>query len=206
MKFLLGTKVGMTQIFDENSKAIPVTVIQAGPVTVTQIKSKEKDNYNAVQLGFGRKKKLSKPIQGHLGGKLSSRWLREYRVDEAREAQEVNSLKVGDKIDVSVFEEGDEVTLSSISKGKGFQGVVKRHGFSGLSKTHGTKKKHRSGGSIGSAFPQKVFKGRKMAGRMGQDRTTRRGVKIIKIDRENNLIAVKGPVSGARGALVEIKG
>ena len=194
MKFLLGTKVGMTQIFDENSKAIPVTVIQAGPVTVTQIKSKEKDNYNAVQLGFGRKKKLSKPIQGHLGGKLSSRWLREYRVDEAREAQEVNSLKVGDKIDVSVFEEGDEVTLSSISKGKGFQGVVKRHGFSGLSKTHGTKKKHRSGGSIGSAFPQKVFKGRKMAGRMGQDRTTRRGVKIIKIEKINYAIIPTAPM------------
>jgi large subunit ribosomal protein L3 len=199
MKFLLGTKLEMTQIFDATGKVIPVTLVEAGPVVVTQIKTKEKDGYEAVQVGFGKKKKLSKPLKGHMKDLGNFRWLREYRIapDEA---------KVGDKIGVSLFEEGDEVVVSGTSKGKGFQGVVKRHGFHGMDKTHGTKKKHRSPGSIGSRFPQHVRKGKRMAGRMGSDRVTRRNVKIVKIDKENNLIAVKGAVPGARGTLVEIRG
>ncbi|MFY9457785.1 MAG: 50S ribosomal protein L3 [Candidatus Spechtbacterales bacterium] len=199
MKFLLGTKLEMTQIFDENGKVAPITLIEAGPVVITQIKTKDKDGYDAVQIGYGHKKKLTKPLKGHLKDRGSFRWLREYRVAP-------NADKAGDKFDVSVFSEGDKVTLSGVSKGKGFQGVVKRHGFHGMPKTHGTKKKHRSPGSIGSRFPQHVRKGKRMAGRMGSDRTTRRDVRIVKIDKENNLIAVKGAVPGARGTLVEIRG
>ena len=199
MKFLLGTKLEMTQIFDATGKVIPVTLIEAGPVVVTQVKTAEKDGYDAVQVGYGKKKKLTKPLKGHLKDAGSLRWMREYRV-------EAKGTKVGDKIDVTSFEEGDKVLLSGTSKGKGFQGVVKRHGFHGMPKTHGTKKTHRGGGSIGSQFPQHVRKGRKMAGRMGSDRVTRRNVQIVKIDKENNLIAVKGAVPGARGSLVEIRG
>ena len=207
MKFLLGTKLGMTQIFGEGGKAFPVTLIEVGDVVVTQIKSKDKDGYGAVQIGSGKKKKLTKPLKGHLKGLGSFRWLREYRTGETTEDGQVSAdAKVGDNIDVSVFSEGDKVTLSGVSKGKGFQGVVKRHGFHGMPKSHGTKKKHRSPGSIGSRFPQHVRKGKRMGGRMGQDRVTRHSVEIIKIDKENNLIAVKGAVPGARGTLVEIRG
>jgi len=209
MKFLLGTKLEMTQIFDETGKVIPVTLIEAGPVVVTQVKTVEKDGYDAVQIGYGKKKKLTKPLKGHLKDAGSLRWIREYRLASAsgKAGQgEAGETKIGDKIDITFFEEGDKVLLSGTSKGKGFQGVVKRHGFSGLHKTHGTKKKHRSGGSIGSQFPQHVRKGRRMAGRMGSDRVTRRSVQIVKIDKENNLIAVKGAVPGSRGSLVEIRG
>ncbi len=198
-KFLLGTKLEMTQIFDENGKVAPITLIEAGPVVVTQIKTKDKDGYDAVQVGYGKKKNITKPLKGHLKDAGNLKWIREYRVSG-------NEIKVGDKIDVSILNEGDKVLLSGISKGKGFQGVVKRHGFHGMDKTHGTKKKHRSPGSIGSRFPQHVRKGKRMAGRMGSDRVTRRNVQIVKIDKENNLIAVKGAVPGARGTLVEIRG
>ena len=199
MKFLLGTKLEMTQIFDETGKVIPVTLIEVGPSVVTQVKTVEKDGYDAVQIGYGKKKKLTKPLRGHLKDAGSLRWIREYRIA-------AGEGKSGDKIDITFFEEGDKVLLSGTSKGKGFQGVVKRHGFAGLRKTHGTKKKHRSAGSIGSQFPQHVRKGKRMAGRMGSDRVTRRSVRIIKIDTENNLIAVKGAVPGSRGSLVEIRG
>lgn len=177
----------MTQIFTDDREVIPVTLIEAGPVSVTQIKKKEKDGYEAVQVGYGKKKNVS------------FRWRREYRSTVPGE------IKIGDKIDVSVFQEGDKVTFTGTSKGKGFQGVVARHGFHGMPKTHGTKKKHRSPGSIGSRFPQHVRKGVRMAGRMGQDRVTKK-TEVVKIDKENNLIALKGPVPGARGTLVEIRG
>lgn len=190
----------MTQTFAEDGKVFPVTLIEVGSVVVTQVKSKDKDGYEAVQIGYGKKKKLSKPVKGHLKDLGSFRWIREYRPKETTDA------KIGDKFDISVFTEGDKVMLSGTSKGKGFQGVVKRHGFAGMPKTHGTKKTHRGGGSIGSQFPQHVRKGMRMAGRMGQDRVTRRNVLIVKIDKENNLIAVKGAVPGARGSLVEIRG
>lgn len=202
-KFLLGTKIGMTQVFMEDGHVIPATLVEAGPVVVTQIKTKEKDGYEAVQIGFGKKRKMTKPLTGHVKNLGSFRWIREYRVTGN---QGPLTSKVGDKIDVSAFEEGEKVTLSGISKGKGFQGVVKRHGFHGMPKSHGTKKKHRSPGSIGSRFPQHVRKGKRMGGRMGHDRVTRRGVQIVRIDKEHNLIAVKGAVPGARGSLVEIRG
>ncbi len=176
----------MTQIFSEDKRVIPVTVIEAGPVSVTQVKHKEKDGYEAVQVGYGKKKGVA------------FRWKREYRKNSGE-------IKTGDKIDVSAFQEGDKVTFTGTSKGKGFQGVVKRHGFHGLPKSHGTKKKHRSPGSIGSRFPQHVRKGKRMAGRMGQDRVTKKTV-VVKIDKENNVIALKGPIPGARGSLVEIRG
>ena len=205
MKFILGTKLGMSQVFNDQGKVIPVTLIEAGPVVVTQLKTNEKDGYESVQFGFGKKSKnkLTKPIAGHLKDLGSFRWLREYGPGEVKDG---GDLKVGDKLDVSVFEIGEKVVLRGTSKGKGFQGVVKRHGFAGLPKTHGTKKKHRSAGSIGSMFPQHVRKGKRMAGRMGQDQVTRRNIEIVRIDKENNLIAIKGAVPGARGSLVELRG
>ena len=207
MKFLLGTKLEMTQVFGEDGKVTPVTLIDAGEVVVTQVKTKEKDGYEAIQFGYGKKKKLTKPLKGHVKDLGNFRWLREYRAHATTDNEQLTTdTKVGDKLDVSVFSEGDKVTLSGTSKGKGFQGVVKRHGFHGMPKTHGTKKTHRGPGSIGSQFPQHVLKGKRMAGRMGQDRVTRRNVVIVKIDKENNLIAVKGMVPGARGSLVEIRG
>ncbi len=207
MKFLLGTKLGMTQIVDEKGRVVPVTLVEAGPVVVTQVKSKEKDGYAAIQIGFGEKKHLTKPLKGHLKGLGSFRWLREYRAKPGEEEiKGEEAPKVGTILNVSLFKEGEKVALSGISKGKGFQGVVKRHGFKGMKATHGTKEKYRAPGTICSGFPQHVRKGKRMAGRMGYDRTTRHNVPIIKIDQENNLIAVKGAVPGARGTLVEIRG
>src|SRR3989344_5270447 len=205
MKFILGTKLGMSQVFNDQGKVIPVTLIEAGPVVVTQLKTKEKDGYESVQFGFGKKSKnkLTKPIAGHLKDLGSFRWLREYGPGEVKDG---GDLKVGDKLDVSVFEIGEKVVLRGTSKGKGFQGVVKRHGFAGLPKPHGTKKKHRAAGSIGSMFPQHVRKGKRMAGRMGQDQVTRRNIEIVRIDKENNLIAIKGAGPGARGSLGELGG
>lgn len=197
MKFLLGKKIEMTQIFKKDGTVVPVTIIEAGPVVVTQIKTKDKDGYDAVQVGYGTKKHVTKSLKGHFKNLGSFRWVREYRGEFSN---------ILEKIDVSIFNEGDKVKLTGVSKGKGFQGVVKRHGFSGFPKTHGTKEKYRAPGSIGSRFPQHVRKGKRMAGRMGQDQVTRRDVEIVKIDKENNLMAVKGPVPGARGTLVEIRG
>lgn len=187
MKFLLGRKLGMTRIFREDGKVIPVTLVEAGPVKVTQIKNSDKDGYEAVQIGYGKKKKVD------------FRWKREYRTA-------AGETKIGDTIDVTVFHEGDKAAFTGVSKGKGFQGVVKRHGFAGFPKTHGTKEKYRAPGAIGSRFPQHVRKGTRMAGRMGQDQVSRRNVEIVKIDKENNLLALKGPIPGARGTLVEIRG
>ena len=199
----------MSQIFNENGQVIPVTLIEAGPCLVTQIKSKEKDGYEAIQVGFGQKKvkNIKKPQKGHLEKlktynlklKTNLRWLREFRIEKPE-------LKLGDEITVDVFKEGDEVKVSGISKGKGFQGVVKRHGFKGGPASHGTKHTLRAPGSIGSSFPERVWKGRKMAGRMGGDRVSIKGLKIIKIDKENNLLAIKGAVPGRKGTLLEVRG
>lgn len=193
----------MTQVFNVNGKVVPVTVIEAGPASVTQVKTDETDGYKAIQVGYGIKKKLTKPLKGHFKGLGNFRWAREYKV-KSNEAEE-KIPEIGSKIDVAIFSEGDKVTVRGISKGKGFQGVVKRHGFAGLPKTHGTKKKHRSPGSIGSRFPQHVRKGKRMAGHMGQDRVTIKK-EVIKIDKANNLIALKGSIPGSRGSLVEIRG
>lgn len=196
MKFILGKKIGMTQIF-KGDNVIPATLIESGPNFVVQVKTKEKDGYVAVQLGFGAKKEknIRKPQRGH----SPLRWLKEFRVDETE-------LKPGDKIDIDTFAPGDKVNVIAISKGKGFQGVVKRHGFHGGPKSHGQKDRHRAPGSIGASWPQHVIKGMKMAGRMGGVKVTVKNLEVVEIDKENNLIAVKGAVPGRRGTLVMIKG
>jgi len=199
MKFILGRKIGMSRVFSEDRKVMPVTLIEAGPCVVTQVKTEEKDGYRAVQVGFGEKKKINKPLMGHLKNLGRFRYLKEIR--DIKE-----DIKIGDKIDAGVFEEGDKVRVIGISKGKGFQGVMKRHGFHGSPATHGHKHDHRAPGSIGSAFPEHVLKGKKMAGRMGSDQIMVKGLKIIKVDKENNLLAIKGAVPGKRGALVEVVG
>jgi len=195
MKFILGKKIEMSQTFDEKGKVVPVTLIEAGPCFITEVKTKEKDKYSAVQIGYIKKAKNIKKTEK---GK-EFKYLREFK--------DGGDLKVGDEINASVFQEGDKVKVSGISKGKGFAGGVKRWGFKGkLSATHGTKHEHRTIGSIGSRFPQRVIKGRKMPGRMGSDRTSIKNLKIVKVDKDNNLLMVKGAVPGARGTLLEIRG
>jgi len=213
MKFILGKKIGMSQVFDEKGKVFPVTVIEAGPCMVTEIKNLERDGYEAVQVGYGQKKKLTKPIRGHLkksrtqnpkfkNKDLNFRYFREFRNDDLN----IKDYNLGDEIDISVFEVGNKVKVSGISKGKGFQGVVKRYGFKGAPASHGTKHNLRAPGSIGSAFPEHVFKGKKMAGRMGNKRVTVKGLEVVSVDKEKKLLAVKGAVPGRRGTLLEIRG
>jgi large subunit ribosomal protein L3 len=194
MKFILGTKLGMSQIFDKEGNVIPVTLVEAGPCQVLQIKTKEKDGYEAVQVGFKaitKKKKIKKTAKGK-----EFKYLREFKDGE---------FKKGDKIDVSLFEEGEKVRVSGFSKGKGFQGGVKRWGFSGRNATHGVKHEQRTIGSVGMSFPERVIKGRKMPGRMGFQRTTVKNLKVVKVDKEKNLLAIKGALPGAKGILLEIK-
>ncbi|OGN02135.1 MAG: 50S ribosomal protein L3 [Candidatus Yanofskybacteria bacterium RIFCSPHIGHO2_01_FULL_43_42] len=202
MKFILGKKLGMSQIFKEDGTVIPVTVIEAEPNMITQIKTKEKDGYEAVQVGVGLKKKTNKP-------KFSKEFNLENKGTKARGKASTTlgdlQLAVGQKIDLSIFSEGDVVKISGLSKGKGFQGVVKRHGFSGMPFSHGHHHVLRHGGSIGQRFPQHTLKGMRMAGRMGGVRATTRGLKVVKVDAENNLIAVKGAVPGHKGGLVIVQ-
>ncbi len=199
MKFILGEKKNMSQIFDEKGHVIPVTLIKAGPVVVTQIKTLENDGYDAVQVGYGDQKesRKNKPELGH--SKKAYKVLKENRISEDK-----IDVKVGDIIDVSTFEEGETVTAISTSKGKGFQGVVKRWGFHGGPRTHGNKHTERSPGSIGSTGPQRVFKGKKMGGRMGSDRVTLPSVKIVHVNKETGEILVRGAIPGRRGTLVEL--
>ncbi len=202
MKALLGTKIGMTQIIAEDGQTTPVTLIQAGPCTVTQVKSVETDGYNAVQVAFGLGKNLSKAVAGHTqAAKVTPKYIREFRVDELPA-----DLKVGDTIDVSQFELGDVVSATGTSKGKGFAGTVKRHNFNTSKKTHGGNGDVRRPGSIGSMYPQKVFKGKRMAGRMGHDRVTVKNLKVAYISPEDNLIGIKGAVPGPRKGLIVIGG
>ena len=200
MKFLLGTKEKMTQIFTDEGVVVPVTVIKTSPNVVTQVKTTEKDGYQAIQIGFGEKKakNISKPIRGHIKDLGNFSTLKEFKV--------AGEFQLGDKIEISTFNEGDTVMVSAISKGKGFQGVVKRHGFKGGRRSHGQKHSEREPGAIGSGGIQRVFKGLRMAGRMGADRVTVKGLKIAKLDASNNLIYIKGAVPGRKGTLVEIKG
>jgi len=220
MKFVLGLKFGMSQIFDEKGNRIPVSLIEVGPCEVTQIKTKEKDGYNAIQVGFKKiekPKKIKKPMKGK-----EFKYLREFRIvkedkssfppfavaqvgDEAKASS--SPFAVAQVIDVSIFQAGDIVKVSGLSKGKGFAGAVKRWGFKGrLSVTHGTKHELRTLGSVGSSFPERVTKGRKMAGRMGFERVTVKNLKVVKIDKENSILAVKGAVPGRKGTLLEIRG
>ena len=202
MKALLGTKIGMTQIISEEGVAIPVTLIQAGPITVTQVKTVETDGYNAVQVAFGEGKNLSKAVAGHVkSAKVTPKHIREIRVEELPEG-----LKVGDTLDVNTFELGETVHATGTSKGKGFAGTVKRHNFNTSKSTHGGNGNVRKPGSIGSMYPQKVFKGKKMAGRMGHDRVTVKNLAVAYIDPENHLIGLKGAVPGPKKGLVMIGG
>ncbi|KKT34841.1 MAG: 50S ribosomal protein L3 [Parcubacteria group bacterium GW2011_GWA2_44_12] len=199
MKFILGKKLYMSQIFSEEGRVIPVTVIRSGPCFVTHVKTDEKDGYTAVQVGFQEKKKVVKPLLGHLKGRGLA-YVREVRVS----AEHAGAFTVGDTLEASMFELGDIVDVIGTSKGKGFQGVVKRHGFAGQKATHGNKDQSRSPGSIGSTGPQRVFKGRKMAGRMGAQRVTIKNLKIVKINSETSEIYVKGAVPGVRNSLLMI--
>ncbi|MCX6703710.1 MAG: 50S ribosomal protein L3 [Candidatus Zambryskibacteria bacterium] len=203
MKFILGTKVNMTQIFDEAGIVHPVTVIKTSPNVVTQVKNLSKDGYTAVQVGFGSRnaKNISKAVKGHVNGLGSFAHIKEFRT-------EGGEYKVGDTIDISTFAAGDGVTVSSISKGKGFQGVVKRHGFHGGPRSHGQKHSEREPGSIGGGGRDggRVAKGKRMAGRTGSDRITTGGLTIAGIDVEAGEIFIRGAVAGRRGTLVEIKG
>ena len=200
MKALLGTKIGMTQILAEDGTATPVTLIQAGPVTVTQVKSVDIDGYNAVQVAFGEGKNLSKAVAGHVkSSKVSPKYIREFRVEELPA-----DLKVGDAIDVSTFALGDIVDATGTSKGKGFAGTVKRHNFNTSKKTHGGNGNVRKPGSIGSMYPQKVFKGKRMAGHMGHEQVTVKNLEVAYLDATNNLIGLKGAVPGPRKGLIVV--
>jgi len=204
MKFILGKKIEMSQIFDEKGNVIPVTLIKAGPCYITQVKTREKDEYESVQIGFEKlkDKKIKKPQKDR-----PYRYLKEFKISPCGGSPEgIQKYKVKDKIDVLVFQEGDKVKISGISKGKGFAGAVKKWGFHGHPATHGTKHEERTIGSIGSAFPQRVIKGKKMPGRMGSERITVKNLKIAKIDVENNILAVRGAIPGRRGTLLEIRG
>jgi len=205
MKFILGEKKNMSQVFDEKGNAHPVTVLSAGHVVVTQVKTKKKDGYEAVQIGYGEKKakNINKAITGHLKGLGNFRFLREFKIEDAKEA---SAVKVGDKFDLSVFKAGDNITVSSVSKGKGFQGVVKRHGFRGGPRRHGQKHSEREPGSISQGLRTSIRSGMRMAGRMGGDRVTVKNLKVMQIDPQNNVLLLKGAVPGRRGTMVEIRG
>ncbi len=199
---MLGTKGKMTQVFDEKGVVSAATVINAGPLTVTQVKNKEVDGYDAIQIGMGTRagKNLGKAVLGHLKDLPNARFIRENR-------QEAGEMKRGDTIDLSIFVPGDVVEVSAISKGKGFQGVVKRHGFSGGPRSHGQKNKERAPGSIGGGGRAggRVVKGMRMAGRMGGDRVTVTNLRVLQVDAANNQILISGAVPGRPGTLVEIR-
>ena len=197
---IIGRKLGMTQIFRDNGEAEAVTAIEAGPCIVAQVKTTDKEGYNAVQLGFGQAKRIKSPQRGHLKELGQFKYLQEFRVGNT----EAN--KVGEKVDVSLFKAGDLVDITGVSKGKGFAGVVKRHHFSGGPKTHGQSDRHRHPGSIGaSASPGRVLKGTPMAGHMGNSQVTVRHLEVFEADPARNLLVVKGAVPGARNGLLLIK-
>ena len=190
----------MTQFFGDDGKVAPATLLVAGPVVVLQTKNKEKDSYVAVQVGFGKKRNITKALVGHFGELGSFRHVKEFRLDD-----DASTPNRGDVFDVSVFVPGDVVAVSGVSKGKGFQGVVKRHGFHGGRRTHGQKHSEREPGSIGATGPQRVFKGTRMAGRMGGDRVTVKNLRVLAVDKDSNQLLVSGAVPGRRGSLVEIR-
>ena len=203
-KAIIGKKVGMTQIFDEAGKVIPVTVIEAGPCTVVQKKTEEKDGYSAVQLGYGdvAEKKLTKPELGHLkkAGDVRKKTLKEFRLANC------DALNVGDEVKADVFAEGDRVDVTGISKGHGYQGVIKRHGAARLKESHGTGPVHRHAGSMGSSTdPSRIFKGKIGAGQMGNEQVTVLNLDVIKVDSELGIIAVRGAIPGPKGGIVYLR-
>jgi len=204
MKGILGTKLGMTQVFDDTGQVTPVTVVKAGPCVVTAVRTPDRDGYAAVQLGFGEinPRKVTKPVAGLFAeaGVTPRRFLTELRTDDASEYQ------IGQEVTAEVFEAGQLVDATGTSKGKGFAGVMKRHGFKGLSSSHGTQRKHRSPGSIGAcATPGRVFKGVRMAGRMGGVRTTVQSLTVHSVDTDRGLLLLKGAVPGAAGGLIMVR-
>ena len=202
----------MSQVFidsEDAKKVVPVTLIEVGPCVVTQIREEEKDGYQAVQIGFLEKKKINKPLAGHLKDLGKLRYLREFRLDKngvGKSSVEKIEYKLGDEINASVFETGDKVKISGVSKAKGFQGVMKRHGFKCGQASHGQKHSNRKPGSIGSAYPEHVIKGKKMAGRMGGVQSTQLGLEVVEVDKEKNLLIIKGSVPGNNGVLVRVVG
>lgn len=202
MKFILGTKENMAEFFTEDGVSVPVTIISTPEAVITQVKTKESDGYDAVQIGFGVKnpKNINKPMRGHLKDLGNFRYIKEFRVLDP------SSYKVGDTLKASdIFAVGDKLQIAGTSKGKGFQGVVKRHGFKGGPRTHGQKHSEREPGSIGAGGVQRVLKGMRMAGRMGSERITQKNLEVVFIDKDNNMLLVKGAIPGVRGSLVEIK-
>ena len=201
MKFILAEKREMTQKFADNGAVVPVTRLIAGPCLVTQVKTAKTDGYTALQLGFGSKKKLSKPMAGHLKKLGNFRYTKEFRI-----AEDKNDFKAGDKISVKIFAVGDTVQVTGVSKGRGFQGVVKRHGFHGSPATHGHKDQNRMPGSIAAGGPQHVFKGTRMAGRMGGDQVTVKNLKVVEVNPAANEIFIRGAVPGPISNLILISG
>ena len=199
-KGLVGKKLGMTQLFDANGNVVPVTVIEAGPCVVAQKKTVENDGYDAIQVGYGDLKasKVNGPMKGHFAKNdvAPKKVLREFRLDDCA------AVNVGDVLKADIFAEGDSVDVRGTSKGKGYAGVIKRWNFSRLKESHGTGPVHRHGGSLGVIDPARVFKGKKMAGHLGNERVTVQNLKVVKIDAENNIIAVKGAVPGPKGGIV----
>lgn len=202
MKCILGTKEQMTQFFTEEGLVVPATIISVPQATVTQVKSSETDGYSALQIATGDRKvkNINKAQQGHFDGKGNFRFVKEFRLKDG----ETSELKTGDTLDASVFEVGDIVAVSGVSKGKGFQGAVKRHGFSGAPTSHGHRHDTRRVGSIGAAGQARVFKGTRMAGRMGSDRITVKNLEVVAVDAKNGQLLVKGALPGRRGTLLEI--
>jgi large subunit ribosomal protein L3 len=202
VKGILGEKLGMTQVFTENGRAVPVTVIAAGPCRVIQVRTVERDGYSAVQLGYGERRRPTKGLAGHFekAGVEPTRHLVELRTDDA------SSYELGQEIKADVFEPGERTDVIGVSKGKGFAGVMKRHGFAGLGASHGTERKHRSPGAIGAcATPSRVFKGMRMAGHMGHQRVTVLNLEVVEADAERGLLLVKGAVPGPEGGLVMVR-
>ena len=201
-KALIGKKIGMTQIFDEKGKVVPVTVVEAGPCVVSQLKTVETDGYTAVQMGFGdiKPKHVTKPLQGHFkkADVAPKRILKEFRFDDC------SQYELGQVIKADLFEIGDKVDVTGKSKGKGYAGVIKRWNFSRLKESHGTGPVHRHGGSLGVIDPARIFKGKKMAGHLGAEKVTVQNLDIVKVDVENNLIAIKGAIPGPKNGIVVI--
>jgi large subunit ribosomal protein L3 len=197
---IVGRKLGMTQVFEADGTAVPVTVIDASPNVVVQVKTKERDGYEAVQVGFGARKRVNSPLKGHMKGLGAFRYLRELKVDN------VSEWEVGKKVGCEIFEPGDLVDVSGASKGRGFAGVMKRHGFRGGPKTHGQSDRARAPGSIGSGTdPGKVIKGLKMAGHMGTNQVTVKNLKVVRSDPEKGVLLVRGAVPGNEGILVKVR-
>lgn len=201
---VLGTKLGMTQVFDENNRIVPVTVVKAGPCVVTQVRKPETDGYSAIQIGYGEvdPRKVNKPQKGHFekGGVTPRRHLTEIRTEDAA------NYEVGQEITLDIFEPGAKVDVTGTSKGKGYAGVMKRHGFSGVGASHGAHRNHRKPGSIGgAATPGRVFKGLRMAGRMGNDRVTVGGLEVVKVDADRGLLLIKGAIPGNAKGVVYVR-